>query len=100
MGKSVKITVVPYEETLEEDYKEVSKYFCVNCLNDRVYFHTSKRAEATKACDEMFGEGHYAIRTSKIEKGGTINCKASNNSKSMAGARLVSIRNSQGRGLE
>lgn len=100
MGKELKITLVPPEVFLEEDFLDPSRYFVVSATGDRMYFHTSDRLKAQEICDSEFGKGKYKIRTDKIAKSsGEISCRGSMNSKSHAGAKLVSIRNSQGRGL-
>lgn len=99
MSKEVRFSVVPYEQYSEEDFNEPTKYFCVGATGDRYYFHTRDRAKAQAQCDEDFGKGKYKIRTGGIEKSDTITCRGSMNSKSYAGQKLISIRNSQGRGL-
>ncbi len=96
----MKITVVPWEDTLDEFYKHKSNYFIIDALNQFVYFHCAERSNAQEECDLQFGKGKYTIRTNKMSKSsGEISCRGSMNSKSLSGSRLVSIRNSQGKGL-
>lgn len=100
MSKEIKITVVPQEVFLEEDYREVSKHFIVDCLGNRVYIHCTDRGKCQQWVNENYGVGKYTIRTNKTDKGGgEVSCKAGMNSKSFAGQKLVQIRASQGRGL-
>lgn len=97
--KEVKKTVVSFELTQEEDYKHRSKWYIVNAMGEYIYFHIRDRVAAQQAADKEYG-GRYKIRAASDSKGsGEISCRASMNSKSHAGAKLVSIRNSQGRGL-
>ena len=99
MTKKVRFSVVPYEQYSEEDFNEPTKYYCVVATGDRYYYHTRDRAKAQQQCDEDWGKGKYKIRTGGMEKSDKITCRGSMNSKSMAGAKLMSIRASQGRGL-
>ena len=101
MSKEIKITVVPPEVFLEEDYRDTSKWYIVGATGDRYYFHCVERSKAQETCDSEFGKGKYKIRTDKMDKcGGEVSCKAGMNSKSFAGQKLVQIRASQGRGLK
>lgn len=98
--KEIKITIVPPEVFLEEDYREPSRYFCVSATGDRFYFHTADRAKAQEECDKQFYKGKYTIRTDKMQKGGDVTVRGSMNSRSHAGAKLLQIRSGQGRGLK
>lgn len=100
MPKEMKITIVSPEVFNEEDFREPSKWYVVGATGDRYYFHCAERSKAQEECDLQFGKGKYSIRTNKMSKGsGEISCRGSMNSKSHAGAKLMQIRNSQGRGL-
>jgi len=95
--KEVKTTVVSFELTQEEDYKHKSKWYIVNAMGEVIYYHCRDRAAAQKQCDSDYG-GKYKIRAASDSKSsGEISCRGFTNSKSMAGTRLVNIRNKQGR---
>jgi len=103
MSKKVKTTTVTYSQVQEaaEDYKHPSKHYIIDAMGDYVYFHCRERSDAQKAVDEEYGKGKYSIRLASTEKGGgNVSCKGFTNSKSLSGQRLVSIRNSQGRGCD
>lgn len=88
MIKKIKYSVVTYQETLEEGFKEPSTWFVVGATGDRYYFHYRGRGDAQSACNELLGEGKYTIRTDKTvkPKGGTT-ANGYINSKSRAGMR-------------
>lgn len=98
--KEMKVTVVPPEVFLEEEFLDPSRYFVVSATGDRFYFHTSDRAKAQEECDNTFSVGKYTIRTNKVQKGGEVTVRGSLNSKSYSGQKLISICSRQGRGLK
>lgn len=100
MSKEIKTTTISFTEKNEEGFKDPSKWFIMNCLGEYIYFHKRSREDAQKQCNELYGVGKYKVIASSNEKsGGNLSCRGSLNSKSMAGQRMNSIRNSQGRGM-
>jgi hypothetical protein len=84
----VKITEIPYTETLVEGYKSPSNFYIRNCFGDYVYFHTRDRKLAQDSCNEKFGLGQYTVNASKMSKApdsesavGRLNTKSRMNSK-------------------
>lgn len=68
MSKEIKISTVSYEEYTQYEYVDVATFFIVDAMQNYVYFHTSKREEAQKVCDEYYGKGKYTVKASKIQK--------------------------------
>lgn len=68
MPKEIKISVVSYEEYTQYEYVDVATFFIVDAMQNYVYFHTSKREEAQRVCDERYGKGKYTVKASKIQK--------------------------------
>ena len=95
--KDIGVITIEFEEYTEEDYKDAATYYIKNALGQRIYFQTKDRAKAQTKCDSLYGKGHYKVNTSKIEKGGNVTVRGSMNSKSSSGAKLMSIRASQGK---
>lgn len=88
MVKKIKYSVVTYQETLEDDYKDPSTWFVVGATGDRYYFHYRTRNDAQRACNELLGEGKYKIRTDKtVKPKGSTTANGYINSKSRAGMR-------------
>lgn len=88
MTKKIKYSVVTYQETLEEDFKHPSTWYIVGATGDRYYFHYRNRDDAQRACNELFDEGKYTIRTDRTVKcKGDMTAKGYINSKSRAGMR-------------
>lgn len=97
----MKITIIPFTQTQEEDFKHPSKHYIVNALQENVYFATTDRAKAQLVCDEMYGKGKYKIRVASIGNGGgEISVRGSSNSASRKGTAYINICNKQGRELE
>jgi len=88
MVEKIKYSVVTYQDTLEEDFKDPSTWFVVGATGDRYYFHYRTRDSAQKACDELMGIGKYKIRTDKtVKPKGATTANGYINSKSRAGMR-------------
>lgn len=68
MSKEIKISTVSYEEYTQYEYVDVATFFIVDAMQNYVYFHTSKREEAQRVCDEQYGKGKYTVKASKIQK--------------------------------
>lgn len=66
--KETKVSYVYYEDYIQYDYVDVATWFIVNALQQYVYFHTSDRATAQQACNDLYGIGFYTVKTSKIQK--------------------------------
>jgi hypothetical protein len=66
--KEVKITVVDYITYTDYSFIEPATYFCMDSMQNYVYFHTSDRSEAQRACNERYGENFYTVKTSKTIK--------------------------------
>ena len=66
--KEMKVTVVDYETFSDYLFVPVSTFFVRGATGDYYFFHTSKRAEAQKQADEMFGKGKYTVVASKLQK--------------------------------
>lgn len=97
--KEVQSTMITYEEFTDPDFREPSKFFVRVATGDRCYYHTRERKVAQAQSDDEWGVGKYTVASGKLDKNGEVSVRASLNSKSYAGQKLVSIRNSQGRGL-
>jgi hypothetical protein len=100
MSKNTKTTTVSYKDTLEEEFKDPSKYYIQDALGDFIYFHTSDRKKAQEACDKLYGKGHYKVRSSRLDKSDSVTCRGSTNSKSRAGSYVKNIHDRQIRGLD
>lgn len=66
--KEMKVTVVDYETFTDYEFVPYSTFFVRGATGDYYFFHTSKRAEAQKQTDEMFGKGKYTVVASKLQK--------------------------------
>lgn len=66
--KEIKVSYVSYEDYTQYDYVDVATWFIVNASQQYVYFHTSDRATAQQACNDLYGVGFYTVKTSKIQK--------------------------------
>lgn len=66
--KEMKVTVVDYETFTDYEFIPVSTFFVRGATGDYYFFHTSKRAEAQKQADEMFGKGKYTVVASKLQR--------------------------------
>lgn len=66
--KEMKVTVVDYETFTDYEFVPCSTFFVRGATGDYYFFHTSKRAEAQKQADEMFGKGKYTVVASKLQK--------------------------------
>lgn len=98
--KEIQKTVVSYEVYSEEEFSHPSGYFVVDCLGNRVYYHSRDRSICQQEVDKDYGKGKYSVKATKDSKGGTsVTCRGFTNSKSLAGTRLVNIRAGQGRGI-
>lgn len=79
MGKSIKQTVIKFDQRIEEDFKEPSRYYIVDAMGDYIYFHCRERSTAQAEVDEIYGKNKYLIRSGKMEKGsGEYTCTGSN----------------------
>lgn len=88
MSEKIKYSVVTYNETLDDDFKEPSSWFVIGASGDRYYFHYRHREKAQSACNELLGDGKYTIRTNKtIKPKGNVTASGFINSKSRAGMR-------------
>lgn len=88
MVEKIKYSVVAYQDTLEEEFKEPSTWFVVGATGDRYYFHYRTRDKAQTACNELMGLGKYKIRTDKtVKPKGNVTASGFVNSKSRAGMR-------------
>ena len=66
-SKDVKITVVPYEQSLEEDFQQPSKFSFRSAIGDVIFVHTRNRADAEQYVKDEWG-GRYSVRCSGTEK--------------------------------
>ena len=66
--KEMKVTVVDYETFSDYLFVPVSTFFVRGATGDYYFFHTSKRADAQKQADEMFGKGKYSVVASKLQR--------------------------------
>lgn len=67
-NKTIRITVVSYEQFSEWDFIDPATWFIVNASQEYVYFHTADRAKAQEACNNLYGESFYRVKTSKMQK--------------------------------
>lgn len=66
--KEIKITIVDYATFTDYQFQAPSTFFIMSASQDYYFFHTSVRAEAQKAADDMFGQGKYMVKASKLQK--------------------------------
>lgn len=66
--KEVKTTFVTFEESLDPDFVEPSRWYILTATGDLCYYHCRSRVGAQGACDSDYGNGKYKIRTKAIEK--------------------------------
>lgn len=82
--KEMKVTVVDYETFADYEFIPCSTFFVRGATGDYYFFHTSKRAEAQKQADEMFGKGKYTVVASRLQKekskseSGSLSCTGTN----------------------
>ena len=87
--KDMKISVVSYQQTQEEDFKAPAKWYFVSATGDWVFIHCRNRKDAISYVNSQWN-GKYNIRCSTQDKGsGEISAKGYMNSKSRAGSRPV-----------
>lgn len=99
MAKEIKTTIVTPSEYMEEDYKHPTKYYIVDCLGNRNYFHCRDRLKVQQEVDRIYGKGKYSVRVGSDTKGGEVNARGSVNSRSKAGMKYKDILNKQVRGF-
>ena len=68
MAKEIRKTVVTYQQYTEYDFIDPATFFIVDAMQQYVYYHTSKRADAQEAVDNDYGKGRYTIKASKLQK--------------------------------
>lgn len=66
--KEMKVTVVDYETFTDYEFVPCSTFFVRGATGDYYFFHTSKRADAQKQADEMFGKNKYKVVASRLQK--------------------------------
>lgn len=66
--KPVETVAITYEEFSEWEHIPYGSFFIRNALGMIVYYKTSDRSKAQKACDEEYGKGKYTVIPSKIQK--------------------------------
>lgn len=97
--KEVKTTVVSFEVYSEEEFSHPSGYFVVDCLGNRVYYHSRDRGICQQEVDKDYGKGKYSVKATKDSKGSgeTLGARGSVNSKSRSGSYTQRIYSNQGR---
>lgn len=97
--KEIQKTVVSYEVYSEEEFSHPSGYFVVDCLGNRVYYHSRDRSVCQQEVDKDYGKGKYSVKATKDSKsGGTVlGARGSVNSKSRSGSYTQRIYSNQGR---
>ena len=89
LTKEMKVTVVPFNETLDEYFKPPSKWFFVCATGDHIYLHTKLRSDAVAYIREDW-QGKYQVRCAKADKSsGTESAVGRINSKSRQGSKIV-----------
>lgn len=59
----LKLTItVPYEERVDDDFKDPTTYFIVNASMEGVYFKTRDRIKAQELADALYGKAKYTVR--------------------------------------
>lgn len=85
----VKITIVPYKDTLEDEFKAPSKWFFQSATSDMIFIHCRNRADAIQYVKDEFG-GRYNVRCATSDKGnGKESAVGRINSRSRQGSRVV-----------
>lgn len=89
LTKEMKITLVSYQDSLEEYFKPPSKWFFVCATGDHIYLHTKLRSDAVAYVKEDW-QGKYQVRCAKADKSsGTESAVGRINSKSRQGSKIV-----------
>lgn len=66
--KPIETVVITYEEFSEWEHVPYGSFFIRNALGMIVYYKTSDRLRAQKACDDEYGKGKYTVIPSKQQK--------------------------------
>jgi len=75
MTAEVKVTMVTFEEFSDYQFQPPATFYTMSASQLYYFYHTRDRAKAQETCNEMFGEGRYTVKASKIQKGnGNITC--------------------------
>jgi len=68
MTKEVEVVIVSFAEYTSYDFIDPGTYFSVSAMQKYYFYKTSDRKAAQDKCDELFGVGHYVVKTSKTVK--------------------------------
>lgn len=66
--KDIETVTISFEEFSEWEHIPYGSFFIRNALGMIVYYKTSDRLRAQKACDEEYGKGKYTVIPSKQQK--------------------------------
>ena len=67
--KEIKVTIVSYQDYTSYDFIDPATYFSMSALQEYYFYHTSDRLIAQKKCNELFGDGRYTVKTSRMVEG-------------------------------
>lgn len=67
----VKVTIVSYEdykeaEASDEGFRPPSQWYCLDAMQNQVYFHYRGRVKSQQKCNEYYGFHKYTVRPSTI----------------------------------
>lgn len=65
--KEMRITVVSYLESIDEEFEPPTKYYFRNASGELVFLHTRSRDSANQYVKDEW-EGKYQVRCSGLEK--------------------------------
>lgn len=85
----VKVTIVPYKDTLDDEFHSPSKWFFQSATSDMVFIHCRDRSTAIEYVKDEYG-GRYTVRCATSDKGnGKESAVGRINSRSRQGSRIV-----------
>lgn len=68
MSKDIEVVIVSFQDYTSYDFIDPGTYFSVSAMQEYYFYKTSDRKAAQDKCDELFGIGHYVVKTSKTVK--------------------------------
>jgi len=70
MSKSIKTSVVSFDDFNDLDFVSPSRWFIFTSMNEYLFIHVRDRQVAQDYVDAEYGKGRYKIRTVKVIKSG------------------------------
>jgi hypothetical protein len=66
--KDIEVVIVSFQDYTSYDFIDPGTYFSVSAMQEYYFYKTSDRKAAQDKCDQLFGVGHYVVKTSKTVK--------------------------------